>query len=87
MISWWVWGNGPVGVRCQVLDVDPEVQKIPQAFRTTRNWGYCFLSLLLRKFHFPVRRTHVALAVKKPPANAEDVRDLGLILGCKDYLE
>ena len=29
----------------------------------------------------------MALVVKKPPANAGDVRDLGLILGCEDYLE
>ena len=45
-----------MGIKCQVLDVDPEVQKIPQAVGTMRNWGYCFLSLLLRKFHFPCER-------------------------------
>ena len=31
--------------------------------------------------------SHVAIAVKNPPASAGDIRDTGLILGWKDPLE
>ena len=54
-----------MGVKCQVLDVDPEVQKIPQTLGTMRNWGYCFFSLLLRKFRFPWERDPCGTSGKK----------------------
>ena len=34
-----------------------------------------------------IRASQVALVVKSPPANAGDIRDLGLILGQKDPME